>query len=1260
MPKIKGNKMKNRGKSVLDMKKYNKLSRNRKRNASSDDSREMTLTSMDDAAYSKAMLLSPTSAKEIVQSQQQTPKRQQIRPPKASSSGSISSSSNSSHLLSTTSRQETNDQILSVKPISENTCVSSSPQTRTLLMQLQTSLSPKMTEIQSNGEHRVSRYGRHQKQKENVNYVPVELTKFVSKSPSKFKTKVHVDSSVAHIEVDGPETKGHANDADMMPTIASERHSEIQIKDHSSSEISVIKGSNEDLLGMDEIKIIGMNASFTTIEESAISSNLLASQSLPDTENNESHVGGLERSSDGDSAKGSSINFDCGGFLVGDMYWGAQSKNQIHWPCMVIPDPVTNQITRKSQKQTATESWSEVHVVFFAGKGLRAWLKETQLIPFDSTEQYRLRVANSGFGPVLRTKIKRASEGWRTACRDAEIYYALPAEARLEHFKAAKEERKQRAKINMSRQRKQPPTTTPESPAYEVIQSTLAITPNHERTVALGHSFESSNLLENNISRFFNSMDRNNTHEMSVTEGFDQFGYDTLLKFVRLFLFHGNKDKNVDEKIQLCVQQICSLRQKPFGTERTIAQRSMKSLQRAICELGVQIPSESSSNNALASSSNQNLRRPSHKVQSLQEKFIFSLERNLLVKGLPKGYVCQICGEPNNTVKCCKCQQYLHVECVTQDIVVDEKNAKLIEDKNWSCNNCETNVDTDALTHGKCFICNDNMAKKEPKYRCVVTACAQLYHLPCLTMFPQYRQMQKQSIICPYHACHTCVSDDPNGKAVNGKQSLVRCIKCPSAYHPDIGCVPAGSHFITNKEFICPKHELLEKAPNVNWCCICCNTGDLLVMCDTCPVSIHRECLNCEPPPPEGKYYCDFCVCGRYPLYNEIVVVKLAQYRWWPALTLPPPLVPDNLLQMPHQSTDICVKFFYSHNMAWINRRLMYMYDDGDSQNLGTLKTGTLNKQYHQAMQEAHTIYVALKEQKKGHLIDGVAIGPPTYTKIYRNRYTASLKESSRRSRIKEESMDSVCNCSMDDGDPCGANSSCINRFTFIECNPKTCPAKERCSNQRFAKRIYPDLEVRKFEDRGHGLVTKEDLTAGQFIIEYVGEVINKKEFGRRLNYMQQQNEQHYYFLEVDSEIIIDAGPKGNLARFVNHSCEPNCETQKWTVDNMRVIGVFALKDIKAGQELTFDYCLAKFGENRQTCLCGSEKCSGQIGEKYRAPKSPSNRKRPLSVKSKTKFSKKAKHNEKSTIDQGETFLVNTVQIKEEQKFSDENDEQMY
>lgn len=70
----------------------------------------------------------------------------------------------------------------------------------------------------------------------------------------------------------------------------------------------------------------------------------------------------------------------------------------------------------------------------------------------------------------------------------------------------------------------------------------------------------------------------------------------------------------------------------------------------------------------------------------------------------------------------------------------------------------------------------------------------------------------------------------------------------------------------------------------------------------------------------------------------------------------------------------------------------------------------------------------------------------------------------------------------------------------------------------------------------------------------------------------------------------------------VDHSCSPNCETQKWTVNGDTRIGLFALCDIECGEELTFNYNLACDGETRKPCLCGAPNCSGFIGLKVQKP----------------------------------------------------------
>lgn len=63
--------------------------------------------------------------------------------------------------------------------------------------------------------------------------------------------------------------------------------------------------------------------------------------------------------------------------------------------------------------------------------------------------------------------------------------------------------------------------------------------------------------------------------------------------------------------------------------------------------------------------------------------------------------------------------------------------------------------------------------------------------------------------------------------------------------------------------------------------------------------------------------------------------------------------------------------------------------------------------------------------------------------------------------------------------------------------------------------------------------------------MEYVGEIIGLREFKRRSEKYAEQNNEHFYFMSLKNDIFIDATKKGNISRYFNHSCEPNCETQK-------------------------------------------------------------------------------------------------------------------
>ncbi|XP_043936099.1 histone-lysine N-methyltransferase ASH1L isoform X2 [Protopterus annectens] len=193
-----------------------------------------------------------------------------------------------------------------------------------------------------------------------------------------------------------------------------------------------------------------------------------------------------------------------------------------------------------------------------------------------------------------------------------------------------------------------------------------------------------------------------------------------------------------------------------------------------------------------------------------------------------------------------------------------------------------------------------------------------------------------------------------------------------------------------------------------------------------------------------------------------------------------------------------------------------------------------------------------------------------------------------------------TCNCKKpEDSKEKGCVEDCLNRMIFAECSPNTCPCGEYCYNQRIQRHEWVQcLERFRAEGKGWGIRTKETLKAGQFIIEYLGEVVSEQEFRNRM-IEQYHNHSDHYCLNLDSGMVIDSYRMGNEARFINHSCNPNCEMQKWSVNGVYRIGLYALKDIPAGTELTYDYNFHSFNtEKQQICKCGSEKCRGIIGGK--------------------------------------------------------------
>jgi SET domain/PWWP domain/AWS domain len=192
-----------------------------------------------------------------------------------------------------------------------------------------------------------------------------------------------------------------------------------------------------------------------------------------------------------------------------------------------------------------------------------------------------------------------------------------------------------------------------------------------------------------------------------------------------------------------------------------------------------------------------------------------------------------------------------------------------------------------------------------------------------------------------------------------------------------------------------------------------------------------------------------------------------------------------------------------------------------------------------------------------------------------------------------------VCSCTPRPSGAC-SDCSCLNFMSRIICDPATCPAGEFCRNVSFHRRPKPALRPFFTADgRGWGLRTVKPIARGDFVVEYVGEIIDKEECERRLKSVQKSSDAEYYMMEINSDHVLDAHFKGNLSRFINSSCAPNCATQKWidASTGQTRVGIFAIADIPGGAEVLYNYCFQDFGlaskkgKRAFTCRCGAPQC---------------------------------------------------------------------
>ena len=157
---------------------------------------------------------------------------------------------------------------------------------------------------------------------------------------------------------------------------------------------------------------------------------------------------------------------------------------------------------------------------------------------------------------------------------------------------------------------------------------------------------------------------------------------------------------------------------------------------------------------------------------------------------------------------------------------------------------------------------------------------------------------------------------------------------------------------------------------------------------------------------------------------------------------------------------------------------------------------------------------------------------------------------------------------------------------------------------KRTTRKKTPLFEVRHSPIHGYGVFAARRIRKGTTILEYLGERISHEDADARYE-DKDPKDNHTFLFTVDAKTVIDAGVDGNEARYVNHGCDPNCQS---TAAKKRIF-IEAIRTIQPGEELAYDYQIQRDDDDPPNvdqifaCRCGAEKCRGVMLEPRKAKK---------------------------------------------------------
>lgn len=146
-------------------------------------------------------------------------------------------------------------------------------------------------------------------------------------------------------------------------------------------------------------------------------------------------------------------------------------------------------------------------------------------------------------------------------------------------------------------------------------------------------------------------------------------------------------------------------------------------------------------------------------------------------------------------------------------------------------------------------------------------------------------------------------------------------------------------------------------------------------------------------------------------------------------------------------------------------------------------------------------------------------------------------------------------------------------------------------------KRKTRPFEVRGSKIAGLGVFATRKIPKGTRLIEYTGERLTSDESDERYPEDDPSGNHHTFLFSIDDDVVIDAAFGGNDARWINHSCDPNCDA---VIENGR-LWIETIRDVRRGEELAYDYAYeleerhTPAAKRRYPCRCGAANCRGTI-----------------------------------------------------------------